>query len=128
MNEVFTNIYQNMSGASRNLVEPTLRFGQLAARMQEQLVRQQIAVFETCMGVGCKQLQAIGEVKDPQGFYSRQAELAAELGEKLIVATQQALELQVQARDEMGELVKEGFKAIEPRSSKTTAKAEKKAA
>jgi len=109
MEEMISSMYGRTFDVNQTVVEPAMRVNELAFRTQGLIAEKQFAMMETCLGVGARQLRAAAEAKDPKDFVSRQAELAAELGEKLVVTAREMYDIQAQAGDELGQLIRDGF-------------------
>lgn len=117
MQQPITAPYANVGDMQKVFVEPALRLNEIAGRVQEQMLRNQVALMETVFGIGTRQLEAMAAATDPRDLVSRQAELASELGEKLVAAAREMMELQIRSRDEFGQVVKEGIQSVERKAT-----------
>lgn len=116
MQNILSSHYEQVNQMNQSAVDTALRLSEVSARAVERLARQQLAAVEACMQAGVKQWRAVGEAKGPQDLVSRQAEVAAELGEQLITMAQEDIDIQVQAREELSRTVEDcmedGIKAL----------------
>lgn len=113
MDNLFSNFYQQASDLNKGVVEPTLRFNEIGAKYQQQLLEQQWAAVESCVDIGVRQFRAVSEAKDAQELATCQAELAAEMGERFLSAAQHVFEIQVQAKEELSCLWVDGLQVAE---------------
>ena len=114
---------EKLTAANRSAVESALRLNKIAVRAQGLLVRQQVAAFENCLEAGSLQVKMATETRDPRELVARQAEVAVELGEKLVAVAQEALDIQNQARDEIATWIEDGLKTVKAEAAAVTPKA-----
>ncbi len=124
MQNTFDRVYEQVAEANKSALQRAVRLNDIVTRTQNQLAEQQLAFVESYLDTGASQLQALAEANDPKGFMSRQAELATQMGERLVAIVQRMVDIQGEARDEITALMKEGLKAAE---AKATAPAVKEA-
>ncbi len=128
MDQTVSNVFENVTEAHKKAVDALMGFNKIAVRTQSLLAGQQLAALEKVFDAGSRNLQLATETRDPKELVARQTEVAVELGEKLAAVAQEALDIQVQARDEVASLVEDGFKAVSiPAVAKTTKTAKKAA-
>jgi len=128
MDKTVSNVFENVTEAHRKAVDALMGFNKIAMRTQGLLAGQQLAALENVFDAGSKNLQLVSEARDPRDLMAGQTEVAVQLGEKLVAAVQEALDIQSQARDEVATLVEDGFKAVNVPTVIKTPKAPKKAA
>ena len=131
MEHNFNQYVETFGNANRQALDAALRFNKMMLRMQGLLARQQLAAFESLVAAGSKQLRLVGEIKDPKDLVSKQAEVAVELGEKMMAVAQESFDIQSQAREELTTMVEEGMKAVpglDAAAEKAPAKTVRKAA
>jgi phasin family protein len=128
MDKTVSNVFENVTEAHRKAVDALMVFNKIAVRTQGLLAGQQLAALENVFDAGSKNLQLVSEARDPRDLMAGQTEVAVQLGEKLVAAVQEALDIQSQARDEVATLVEDGFKAVNVPTVIKTPKAPKKAA
>jgi hypothetical protein len=128
MEHVFNDAVVKMTEANRSAFESALRLNKIAVRAQGLLARQQVAAFENCLEAGTRQFKLVTEVRDPKDLVARQAEVAVELGEKLVAVAQEALDIQAQARDELTTWIEEGLEAAKAETQAVAAPAKPKTA
>lgn len=112
MEQNWNTMLEGMAEANQKAVAAVTEFNKIATRTQGLLVRRQIAVLETCLDAGTKHLQVVVQTQDPKEAMKRHTEVVVELGEKLVAAAQEALEIQVQARDAMGRWMEDGLNTV----------------
>ena len=98
---------------NKTMMGCALRLKEVFVRTQTLLARQHLAVVEASMEAGTKHWQAIIETKYTAGLIARQADVVAELGERLIATTQEILDIQVQVQDEWVQCMEDSFKAVQ---------------
>lgn len=108
MQQNWTTILSGVAEANQKVAEAATEFNKIAARAQGALARKQFAAFEDCLDAGSKHLGVVSQVAEPQEAMKRHAEVAVELGEKLVAATQATIEIQVQARDDLARWMEKG--------------------
>ena len=113
MDNLFSNFYKQASDLNKGVVEPTMRFNEIGAKYQQQLLAQQWAAVESCVNIGVRQLRAVTEAKDAKELAARQAELATEVGERFLNAAQNVFDIQVQAKEELSRLWADGLQVAE---------------
>ncbi|MBM4202187.1 MAG: phasin family protein, partial [Gammaproteobacteria bacterium] len=61
-----TQVYDQWLEASRASMAPLMRWNEIATQSAEKCARYGLAVTQDCLDIGTRQLQLLGEVKDPQ--------------------------------------------------------------
>jgi phasin family protein len=74
----------------------------------EKMVEAQMSIMNTCFETTGKQIELLETVKRPDELFGKQAELAQELGEKLVEKNKEVFEVLSQTRDEYQELAEAG--------------------
>lgn len=130
MENFMSNTFERVTEANKTAVDAAVRLNKIAVRAQGLLARQQLAAFENWLEAGTKNMRLAAETRDPKELMAKQAEVAVELGEKLIGVAQEALDIHAQARDELVSMVEEGFSAVAASApmTKPASKTVKKAA
>ena len=133
METIFSNMYERFGDVNTKVVEPAARVNEIAARANALLVQKQMEVMETSMEAGVKQLQTLGQFKNPAEMMAAQAELAKTVGEKWVSAAQEVLAIQLKVRDELNSLFMDSWNVSTPASetepvAKTAPRASRKAA
>ena len=113
MQQSWNTVLDNVAEANQKAVAAAAELNKIATRTQGLLVGKQIAALETCLDAGAKHLKVATETRDPNEAIKLHAEVAVELGEKLVAATQESLEIQAQARDDLARWVEDGLKAVQ---------------
>ena len=117
MENTVEKVYEQVAEANKSALEHAVRFNGIVTRTHNQLAEQHLALMESCLDSGVKQLEALADANDPKGLMSRQAELATQMGERLVAIVQRVMDIQGEARDEMTALFKEGVKAAEAKAT-----------
>lgn len=112
MQQNLNAMLESVVEANHKAVAAAAEFNKIATRTQGLLVRRQLAVLETCLDAGTSHLEVATQIHDPGEAMKRHSEVAVELGEKLVAAAQEALEIQVQARDAMGRWIEDGMNVV----------------
>ena len=133
METIFSNMYERFGDVNTKVAEPVARVNEIAARANALMVQKQMEVMETSMEAGVKQLQTLGQFKNPAEMMAAQAELAKTVGEKWVSAAQEVLAIQLKARDELNSLFMDSWKPSKPASetnpvAKATPRTSRKAA
>lgn len=112
MQQNWNSMLESVAEANQKVMVAATEFSKIATRTQGLLVRRQIAALETCLDAGTEHLKVASQTQDPKEAMKRHTEVAVELGEKLVAAAQEALEIQVQARDAMGRWMEDGMNMV----------------
>jgi len=137
MDQVYTDVMKNVAEVNKQAVESMLRLGRIAVRTQGLFASQQVAAVEDCLAAGAKYMSAVSQTQNPQELLKKQTEINVELGEKFVAASQEALDVQAQVRDELTSWFEDGMKVVQEAAEKVempavkavkTAKTTKKAA
>ena len=112
MQQNWNAMLESVAAANQKAVLAATELNRIATRTQGLLVRRQFAVLETCLDAGTRHLSVATRTQDPKEAMKRHTEVAVELGEKLVAAAQEALEIQVQARDAIGRWMEDGMNAV----------------
>jgi phasin family protein len=112
MEQNWSTLLTSVAEANEKAVAAATEFNRIAARAQARFARRQFVAFEDCLDAGSEHLAAVTAGDDPQKVMSRHAEIAAKLGEKLVAASQEALEIQVEARDELAGWMEKGVNTM----------------
>jgi len=112
MDHNISSMLDGMVQANEKVFSAAADLTRMATRAHGMMVRGQIGTLETCLEAGARHLKVATETRDPKEAFQQHTEVALELGEKLVAATQEAFEIQVQARDELARWVGEGVNAV----------------
>jgi len=105
-----TQVYDQWLEASRASMAPLMRWNEIATQSAEKCARYGLAVTQDCLDIGTRQLQLLGEVKDPQKWAVESSKLASELSRKLMGRATEGLEVAKETRDALAAF---GTKATE---------------
>jgi len=136
MGNVLTEMVEGVADARLAALNSATALNRIATRTRGLLVRQQLRALERCLEAGSRQLQLAAEVREPKDLLVRQTEIAKQLGEQLLAAAQEGLELQAQVRSELAHWAEDGLestrtppaKIVPGRKPKATLRAAHKAA
>ncbi|NIR30506.1 MAG: phasin family protein [Gammaproteobacteria bacterium] len=117
MQNTFDRVYEQMAEANKSALQRAIQLNGIVTRTQNHLAEQQLALVESYLNTGAKQLEALAEANDPKDFMSRQAELATQVGERWVALVQRVVDIQGEARDEVTALMREGLKTLEPKAT-----------
>jgi len=123
MDMPFNDTVAKLTAANRSVVASAMQFSKIAVRAQSLLARQQMEAMENCLEAGTRQMKLVSETRDPRDLVARQAEVAVELGEKLVAVAQEAMDIQSQARDEIATWVEDGLKTVKAETTAVAPKA-----
>jgi len=112
MQQNWNAMLESVVAANQKAVLAATELNRIATRTQGLLVRRQLAVLETCLDAGTRHLSVATQTQDPKEAMKRHTEVAVELGEKLVAAAQETLEIQVQARDAIGRWMEDGINVV----------------
>ena len=104
---------------TKNATEPMLKLNEVSARALEKVARQQFDLARDYVELGNRQMQLLGEAKDPQKWAQDQAELASEFGKKLMARAQETVALATETQKEMttlAEKVAQSGAALKPKA------------
>jgi phasin family protein len=113
MDQVYTDVMKNVAEVNKQAVESMLRLGRIAVRSQGLFASQQVAAVEDYLAAGAKHMSAVTETQNPQELLKKHTEINVELGEKLVAATQEAIDVQAQVRDELAGWFEDGMKVVQ---------------
>jgi hypothetical protein len=120
-----TKIVEQWMAYGTDAAQPMVRLNEVTAKALERLGHKQIDVARDCLDVGARQMQLLGKSKDPQGFLMDEQRLFAELGEKMIVHTQDFIRIATENHQSVVDWAQEGLRQA---TTQTKSAAEKKAA
>ncbi len=86
---------------TKNATEPMMKLNEVSARALEKAARQQFELAQEFIQLGSRQMQLLGQAKDPQKWAQEQAELASEFGKKLMARAQDSVALATETQKEM---------------------------
>ena len=124
MNTELNNVLKTVQEANDRTIAAATDLGKLATRTQGLLINKQVAAFELWLEAGTKQIKSFSEIRDGREMFTSQAEVAQDLGRKMVNSLNEVVEIQTQARDELAKLVQGNMEqvqaAVKP-GKKTTA-------
>lgn len=118
MEQAYTDVFKNVSEVNKQAIESVLRFNRIAVRAQGLLARHQLSAMESYLDAGTRHLDLVGKTQDPQELVKLATEINVELGEKLMALTQESMDIQSQARDEVTSWFEDSVKAVQKQAEK----------
>lgn len=97
-----TRLFDQWVEANKAALAPVVRWQEIAAETAQKLVQHNLAVGKDYVEFGTRQLQLLGEVKDPQKFAAEEGKLAAEFGQKLVDRTGDFFKVAKEAQEAVG--------------------------
>jgi len=104
MNEM----YETMNKLSQGSLDAARRLGEINLRVGERMLAEQISLANAWLETGTKNLELLGNAKGYQEIAAGQAEMARELGQKVMASYKVGTEIAAEAREELTKLVEEG--------------------
>ncbi|MEO5376723.1 MAG: phasin family protein [Magnetococcus sp. DMHC-6] len=98
-------IPEKMAEVTKNVLDSVLRMQEISDKTMQNLAKQQMAVAQSCMEAGVKQIRKASDARDVRDAVGSQADLTQELGELMINHARQTMELLTSGRDEIKTLV-----------------------
>ncbi len=77
-------LFEQWINTSREALQPVLKLSEITGQAMEQVAKQQLDLAREYMNLGARQMQILGEAKDPQKWVAAEGKLAAEFGQKLV--------------------------------------------
>ena len=108
------DVFEQWVQFTKNATEPMMKFNEVSARALEKIARHQFDLAQDYVNLGNRQMQLLGEAKDPQKWAQDQAELASEFGKKLMARAQETMALATQTQKEMTDLAEKLAKSATP--------------
>ncbi len=101
------DVFEQWVQFTKNATEPMMKLNEVSARALEKVARQQFDLARDYVDMGNRQMQLLGEAKDPQKWAQDQAELASEFGKKLMARAQETAALATETQKEMTTLAEQ---------------------
>ncbi len=76
--------FDNWMDMNRSALAPLTKWNEIATETAQKLVQHQMNVVQNCMDIGTRQVQLLGELKDPQKFGAEVTKLASDVGQKMV--------------------------------------------
>jgi len=95
-----TQTYDQWLEMSRAAMAPITRWQELASKTAEKVAEQSLLIAQDYVELGARQLQLMGEVKDPQKWAMEESKLVAEFGQKMVGRAGAYLKAARETRDE----------------------------
>lgn len=109
-----TKIMDQWMAYSTGVMQPVARFNEVTAQALERMGRKQIDVARDYLDVSTRQMQLLGNTKDPQSFLAEEQRLVAEFGEKLIVHAQEFLRIATETQQAVVDWAQESVRRAAP--------------
>jgi phasin family protein len=95
------DVFKQWVEFTKNATEPMQKLNEVSARALEKVAQQQFDLARDYVDLGTRQMQLLGQAKDPQKWAQDQAALASEFGKKLVARAQESVALATQTQKEM---------------------------
>jgi phasin family protein len=102
-------ILQQLTDMNKQFMESFKQLGEINAAMMSKLTERQMAAANAYVEGMSKQMETIGEVKNPQDVVALQAKLAKEFGEKMMENARQTMDVLTQTRSDLAAWVEKGM-------------------
>ncbi|MGZ8217419.1 phasin family protein [Methylomagnum sp.] len=79
-----TRLFDQWLEANRAALAPVTAWQELAVGTAQKLAQHNLAITQDYVDFGSRQLQLLGEVKDPQKWVAEETKMAAEYGQKWV--------------------------------------------
>ncbi len=112
MNQEFANLYKV---EPEKLLAPMQRFAELSLSNSEKLLALQMEIAQSYVRLSAEQLKALFEVKDAeslQAFVNSQADVAKNVGEKMIADAKAVADLGAEFNAETQKLTQESLRVV----------------
>jgi len=104
-------ILQQWAEMNKNFMESLKQLGEINTSMMGKLTERQMAAANAYVEGVSKQMETIGDVKNPQDVVALQAKLAKEFGEKMMENARQTMDVLTQTRSDLAAWVEKGMEA-----------------
>lgn len=113
--------YSQWLEMNRAAMSPILRWNELATQTAQKLARQGLTLAQDVVELGARQLQLMGELKDPQRWALEESKLLAEYGQKFVGRAGDYLSMSNEVRESVvnwtEDTAKTAADAINPKAS-----------
>lgn len=101
MHEANTGLCLQVFETHGRTMEFALEVNGILGRAQERVVQQQSTAIEAWLEAARNEWQALADATDPLDFFYLQADVAADLSERVLVAVQELIDIQLQAKNDI---------------------------
>ncbi|MCB1760078.1 MAG: phasin family protein [Gammaproteobacteria bacterium] len=112
---MYQEIFSTYNTQAEKLIVPMQQLAKLSLSNYEKMAALQFEIAQSYVDLGIEQMNAILEVKDPeslQAFVSKQADVARNVGEKMIADAKAVAELGNEFNAETQKLARESMNAV----------------
>jgi phasin family protein len=88
---------------SKAAAEPMMKLNELGLKTLDQMTQQQMELTKDYLDLGTRGLKRLSEAKDPQEFWTAQAELLKEYGDKIVARARSYADLASQTQSQLAE-------------------------
>jgi phasin family protein len=114
--------FDNWVEMNRKALEPMVQLNEMTAKLMDQVSQQQLALTRDYMELGARQLQLMGQVKDPQTWVNEEGKLMNEFGQKFVERAEEFLRVAKTGRDDVAAwtetAAKAGAAAVVPKTQR----------
>lgn len=105
-------ISEQISNATRKMVESMTTLQKINDRTMQDLAKQQMDAAEAFVDVGSKQLKGLGNVKTVQDAVTAQADITSEVGKMMIDRAKQTMEVLTRSQSELKTLMENNLNEL----------------
>ncbi|MEY3219726.1 MAG: family phasin [Pseudomonadota bacterium] len=102
-------ILQQWTEMNKGFMESLKQLGDINTAMMSKLTERQMAAASAYVEGMSKQMENLGDVKNPQDVVALQAKLAKEFGEKMMENARQTMDVLTQTRTDLAAWVEKGM-------------------
>lgn len=122
------DLMNQMLDGGKFAVESYKDLGAITQRAFERVNAQQMAVAREFLDMGTRYVSLLANARDPRAMLNDQAELAKDMGEKLLANAETYTKLAQEAQDEIVKWAEKSTKVVVAKAEEDVKKAVKKAA
>ena len=111
---MYQDIFNTYNAQAEKVIAPMQQLAKLSLSNTEKLFALQMEIAQSYVDLGIEQMNAMLEVKDPeslQAFVSKQADVARNVGEKMVADAKAVAELGTEFNAETQRLARESMNA-----------------
>lgn len=109
MHEANTGLCRQVFDGHKRVMEWALEVNDILGRTQERVVQQRSTAIEAWLEAAKSEWQALADARDPLDFLSLQVDVASDLGERVLASVQEFIDIQLQAKNDILQCVREAL-------------------
>jgi len=99
--QLLFDTYRRIDDLNVRMAHAALRLHKIGTRAEGLLAQQRLTMVEACLHAGAEQLRTLAAAPHPKETVTTQAQIATELGDRLVAAAGITLDVQAQLRAEL---------------------------